>query len=325
MSHITESQRYAISIMQNHGYNQSEIAQLIGKDKSVISRELSRNCDKRNGIYRYELAQRKSEARQELKPRKIIFTGSIKAYVESKLEKKYSPEQIVGEARKENLPCVSHERIYQYVWSDKKHGGVLHSHLRTEGKRYRKRGNKKDRRGIITDRVDIEQRPIIVEQRERAGDLEIDTIIGKNHKGAVVTINDRASGKLKMVKVESKDATLVAKATIQALADWKDQLKTITADNGKEFAMHKMISTGLNIDFYFAKPYHSWERGSNENLNGLIRQYIPKKSDFTNITNDQIKYIEEELNNRPRKRFNFETPNTIFNQLITNQKVAFVT
>jgi transposase, IS30 family len=320
MPHITSEQRYAISCMKAAGKMQNEIAQMIGRSPSVISRELARNCDKRSGQYHDELAQRKAKERQVNKKRTGRFTPAVQAYVESKLALRYSPEQLVGVSKKEEVDCVCVERIYQHIWKDKNSGGKLCEYLRTRGKRYRKRGNKKDRRGCIPNRVDISQRPAIVEKRSRIGDLEIDTIIGKDHKGAIVTINDRATGLLKMKKVAMKEAQLVADAAIEKLLPWKDIIHTITSDNGKEFALHQTIGTALDVDFFFAKPYHSWQRGSNENLNGLIRQYIPKGSDFNLLTDEYIQYVEDELNNRPRKRFNFESPNKIF-----NQKVAFET
>lgn len=325
MGHLTKEQRYTIQVLKETGKKQKEIAGIIGKDKSVISRELSRNKDKRSGKYDHDLAQRKYEKRLIDKPKHISFTDEVRLYVDLGLEQKFSPEQIVGIAEKEGKACVSHERIYQYIWKNKKEGGDLYKKLRTKGKRYRKRGNKKDRRGQIQGRVDISQRPEEVEKRQRVGDLEIDTIIGKDHKGAIVTINDRASGMVKLAKVESKDADIVANKTIEALNDWKPYLKTITSDNGKEFAFHQKISQELKVDFYFAKPYHSWQRGSNENLNGLIRQYIPKKTNFEDITDEDLRFIETQLNNRPRKRFNFETPLTIFNKIVEIDKVAFVT
>lgn len=325
MSHLTYEQRYAISVMLKAKYRQKQIAEAIDKDKSVVSREIARNCDKRNGNYDADLAERKYEKRRDSKPKKVYFTAEIQEMVEDKLAKKYSPEQIVGVAKKEGVACVSHERIYQHIWKDKRKKGNLYEHLRTKGKRYRKRGAAKDSRGIIPDRVDISQRPRVVDDRERAGDLEIDTIIGKNHQGAIVTVNDRASGLLKMKKLEGKSAQQLAMATIELLEDLKPFLNTITADNGREFAAHQTISKALDIDFYFAQPYHSWERGANENLNGLIRQYIPKQTDFSTITDEYIKFVENELNNRPRKRHDFQTPNQIFNQLTNHQEVAFVT
>ena len=156
--------------------------------------------------------------------------------------------------------------------------------------------------------------------RERIGDLEVDTIIGKNHQGAILTIVDRATGVLKMKKLKSKDADQLAIAMIEALQPWQIQLKTITSDNGKEFSSHEYIAKVLKVDFYFAKAYHSWERGTNENTNGLIRQYIPKRTDFNDVSDEYIQYVEDQINNRPRKRFTFNSPIEIF-----NQKVAFVT
>ena len=325
MSHLNYEQRYAISVMLKSKYRQKQIAEAIDKDKSVVSREIARNCDKRNGNYDADLAERKYEKRRDSKPKKVYFTAEIQEMVEDKLAKKYSPEQIVGVAKKQGVACVSHERIYQHIWKDKRKKGNLYDHLRTKGKRYRKRGAAKDSRGIIPDRVDISQRPKVVDDRERAGDLEIDTIIGKNHQGAIVTVNDRASGLLKMKKFAGQRAQQLAMATIELLEDMKPFLNTITADNGREFAAHQTISKALEIDFYFARPYHSWERRANENLNGLIRQYIPKQTDFSTITDEYIKFVENELNNRPRKRHDFQTPNQIFNQLTNHQEVAFVT
>ena len=164
-----------------------------------------------------------------------------------------------------------------------------------------------------------------MEKKSRLGDLEIDLVIGKDHKGALLTINDRASGVLFMDKVESKEALLIQQKTIELLQDWKPLIKTITSDNGKEFANHQSIAEVLEIDYYFAKPYHSWERGANENLNGLIRQYFPKKSNFENITKQEIETVINTLNNRPRKRFGYKTPNEIFAQKLNElDAVAFM-
>nr|WP_244140774.1 IS30 family transposase [Kaistella flava (ex Peng et al. 2021)] len=242
------------------------------------------------------------------------------------LIKDYSPEQIVGRSKVDKVSMVSGERIYQYIWEDKRRGGKLYRHLRTQGKKYKKRGHLKDKRGLIVGRVDISQRPSIVEKKNRLGDLEIDLVIGKDHKGALLTINDRASGVLFMGKVGSKEAAEIEKKTIELLQDWKPLIKTITSDNGKEFANHQAIAEALNISYYFAKPYHSWERGANENLNGLIRQYFPKKHNFENITKEQIQDVTYILNNRPRKRFGYKTPNEIFAEQLNNfDHVAFIT
>ena len=213
-----------------------------------------------------------------------------------------------------------------YVWQDKRKGGILYKKLRTQGKKYRKRSHLKDNRGLISGTVDIDRRPAIVDAKERLGDLEIDLVIGKNHKGALLIINDRSTGVLFMDKIENKEASTIEAKTTELLRDWKPLLRTITSDNGKEFANHMEIAENLQIDFYFAKPYHSWERGANENLNGLIRQYFPKKSDFELITEKQIKKVIDILNNRPRKRFGYKTPNEVFAKKLNNlAEVAFIT
>jgi transposase, IS30 family len=320
MGQLTVEQRYTIAAMRQNGHSQKDIAEKIGKHKSVVNRELKRNMDLRSGAYRAELAQRKCDDRHHSKPKHLRFTEAVKELVNEGLEKLYSPEQIVGFAKKKNENIVSHERIYQYIWSDKRKGGDLHKNLRHKGKKYRKRGNLKDKRGMILNRIDISERPPVVESRERFGDLEIDTIIGKDRKGAILTINDRKTGMVKIRKLQGKDADKLAEVAIETLQEWAPNLHTITSDNGKEFAAHSTIATALNIDFYFAKPYHSWERGSNENLNGLIRQYIPKGTDFSNISEKEIQEIEDNLNDRPRKRFDFFSPNEVM-----QQTVAFIT
>ena len=321
MAHLTKPQRYTIEAMLKEGHTQSEIARVIGKNKSVVSREIKRNRDLRSGSYSQDLAQRKYQKRQKEKPKRVRFTDAVKTEVETLLKEDYSPEQVVGTLKKVGKDTVSIETIYQYIWKKKKQGGTLHKHLRNQGRRYRKRGNSKDNRGVIQNRVDIDKRPKVVEERSRFGDLEVDLIIGKNHKQAILTINDRASGMLKMTKVKFKKAEEVSRAIVEQLQDWMPYLHTMTADNGKEFAEHLFVAEELNIDHYFAKPYHSWERGSNENLNRLVRQYLPKKTDFTTITDQQIKEIEDKLNNRPRKRFNYENPIFVMNQLLFNQKL----
>lgn len=326
MKHLTVEQRYTIFALKKQGISQVTIAKTIDKHKSVVSREVKRNSDGRSGEYRYDLAQRKYEHRMHNAPKHKRFTEDVVAYVEEKLNDDLSPEQVVGLAALEKEKCVSHECIYQHIWSDKKQGGTLYKHLRTRGKRYRKRGASKDKRGIIRGRIDIDQRPAIVAEKSRFGDMEIDTVIGKNHQGALVTINDRKTSLVKIKKVPTKEALVVQQATTEALLPLKELLHTITADNGKEFAEHETISKNLEISFYFAKPYHSWERGANENTNGLIRQYFPKKTDFSTITDEQVKWVEDKLNNRPRKRLGFLTPNQFFEQTVNElSKVAFVT
>lgn len=313
MSHLSQAQRYTIAVLKAENYSQNSIALRIGKDRSVVCRELKRNADKRNGEYKAELAQRKYEQGKADKPKRKYFTAAIQANVEAKLGLKYSPEQIHGLSKIENVACVSVERIYEPIWKDKEKGGDLYKHLRNKGRKYRKRGASKDKRGVIVGRVDIELRPKIVEERSRFGDVEFDTIVGKDHQGGLLSINDRMTGLLKIRKITSKDASQVAQKIVQALTDWKPLLHTGTADNGKEFAQHKAIREQLEIDFFFAKPHHPWQRGANENCNRLVRQYFPKGTDFTNISEQEVQRVENSINNRPRKRHGFLSPIQIFN------------
>ena len=325
LKHLTSEQRYTISVMHTAGHSQKNIAQAIGKDKSVVSRELRRNCDQRNGIYKHELAQRKYEHRQKNKPKCRRFSAEVQKFVDTYIKLDFSPEQVAGSAKKDGVVCVNPERIYQYIWTDKKQGGHLHTHLRHKGRKYRKRGASKDSRGIIKGRVGIQERPAIVEEKLRIGDMEIDTMIGRNHKGALLTINDRVSSKVWIAKLDSKDSTKLAEKAIGVLLPYQHIIHTITADNGKEFADHVTISQDLGIDFYFAEPYSPWQRGANENTNGLIRQYFPKGTCFESITEEQIKEVQDKLNNRPRKKLNYLSPNEFFAINLSNTKVAFVT
>lgn len=324
MSHLSYEQRYTIEVLLCQEKKQSEIAEIISRNKSVVSREIGRNCDQRSGVYKAKLAQFKYESGLLSKPKAVKVTTAIEQQTIKLLEQDYSPEQISGYLKKEGRETMSPEWIYQLIWKDKKSNGNLHTHLRRKGRRYRKRGSSKDSRGVIKNRVSIDQRPDVVENRERFGDLEVDLIIGKNHKQAILTVNDRASGMLKMKKVKSKNADEVTQAINDVLEEWIPYIQTITADNGKEFAGHENVAEFLKIDYYFAHPYHSWERGSNENLNGLVRQYFKKGSNFENITDQRILEIENKLNNRPRKRHKYETPIFVMEKLLFNSEVALV-
>lgn len=312
---LTSLQRYEIEDLLSLSTKKTDIADRLDVHVSTIYREIKRNADLRDKKYKSALAHRKSQERHIDKTKHIRFDSNIRERVIPLLKEDYSPEQISGTLRLSQIH-VSHERIYQFIWSDKKQGGKLYKHLRNRGKRYRKRGSLKDSRGCIPNRKPIEQRPEIVEKKIRLGDLEVDTIIGKDHKGVIVTINDRVTGMLKMKFSPSKHAKPVADVIINELEEWKPFIKTITSDNGKEFADHERIEETIKANFYFANPYHSWERGANENLNGLIRQYLPKKTDFSLISEDDIQKIEDKLNQRPRKRHGFLSPNAIFDKLV---------
>ena len=326
MKQITSMQRYTISAMKKQGCKVSDIATTINVHKSSVYRELARNSDLRTKEYKDELAQKKCDKRKKEKSHYSKQNDSMLDYIRNKLTiDRWQPEQIANRAKLEGFPMVSCTVIYRIIAKDKREGGTLYKYLRRR-KPYRKlKGMYKDTRGILKNKVDISQRPPIVETKERFGDFEIDTIIGANHKGALLTINDRASGWVCIRKLAGKNAEQLAKKVIEALLPWKDNTHTITSDNGKEFAEHEKIANDLNILFFFAKPYHSWERGANENTNGLVRQFFPKKSDFNLITDFQVNEVERLLNNRPRKRLGFLKPNEVKDKLLFNIKVAFAT
>ena len=278
--HLTCEQRCQIYALLQSGHSQAHIARQIGVDPSTISRELVRNTGARG--YRFKQAHEKaSQRRQEAsdKPRKM--TPDLVELIEEKLtQEQWSPDQISGRLAKDGVAFISHERIYQHVWKDKKDGGTLYLHLRHSGKKYNRRKGKNSGRGLIPNRVDIDQRPPIVAAKSRIGDWEADTIIGANHKGVVMSHVERTSKYTKLAKLPDKNADFVVQACARVLLPLADQIETITYDNGKEFASHAQIATSLGALSYFAKPYHSWERGLNEHTNGLFRQYFPKGSDL---------------------------------------------
>ena len=300
-THLTEEQRYQIYALKKAGVRQNEIARVLNCDPSTISRELARNSGLRG--YRPKQAHELACARRAINARRI--DDATWQYVHAKLLEEWSPEQISAFAE------ISHETIYQRVYADKRAGGHVWRHLRCQKER-RKRYGKTDRRGVIPNRKSIEERPAIVEARKRIGDFEADTIIGKKHKQAILSLVDRKSGFVMLKKVKQKTASAIRDATTDLLMPHRSRLHTITSDNGKEFAEHDAISKALQVDFFFAHPYSSWERGTNENTNGLVRQYFPKGRDFTTITEQEIAFVIHRLNNRPRKRHGFLTPAQVF-------------
>jgi IS30 family transposase len=302
---LTYEQRYQIKALLEMDHNQTQIAECLGVHKSTISREMRRNQGQRG----YRPKQAHQIAIQRRKKTKKRIAARTWALVEEKMREDWSPEQISERLKKEDIQ-ISHEHIYQYIYTDKRTGGELWKHLRCQKKR-RKRAGSNDRRGIIPDRVSIEERPEVVDARTRLGDWEVDLIVGKDRQGVVVTLTERKSRFTLLRKVLKKKADLVAEAIIELL-NWVDHLKTITADNGKEFAKHLKISRQLCVDFFFAHPYSSWERGTNENTNGLIRQYLPKSRNLTTVTAKEEIMIMDRLNLRPRKCLDFMTPFEIF-------------
>jgi IS30 family transposase len=234
----------------------------------------------------------------------------------------FSPEQISGRMSLIQLRPLSHETIYQYIYHNKRSGGNLYKYLRHKNKKYTKRSASYRNRGQIKNRISIDFRPAIVEDKSRVGDWEVDTIIGKNHHQAIVTLVDRNSKFTLMKKVEAKQARVVTDAIIHLLKPIQAHVLTITSDNGKEFSYHEEIANALNTEFYFANPYQSWQRGLNEHTNGLIREYFPKKMHFNEITDEQIVEVQNKLNRRPRKVLGYQTPAEVFFDTITKSYVA---
>lgn len=309
MKQITEGQRYKLQAYLQAGIKKDEIARLLCIHRSTLYRELRRNKSKPTDPYDGYYGQYRYELRKEQRIRSKKFTPCVEARARAMLvELDYSPEQIVGRCKGLGFEMVSTERLYQWIWADKRNAGNLYKSLRRKGRKHKKRSTQYNNRGCIPNRKDISERPAIVDQKKRWGDLEIDTIIGKNHKGAILTINERKTGLLWAFKLPNKEARYVAAATVKLLKPYKGYIHTITSDNGTEFADHEYIQKELNVDFYFARPYHSWERGANENLNGLVRQYIPKGISFEYITQKEIEQITEKINIRPRKRLGFLSP-----------------
>jgi transposase, IS30 family len=311
---LTQEQRYQIYALLKIGPNQTEIAEVIDKHKSTICRELRRNTGQRG----YRPRQAHFRALNRHKRRRVRILQQTWDIIEAKLRLDWSPEQISGWLGRTQAIRISHEWIYQHVLVDKWMGGTLFRHLRCQKKR-RKRYGGYDRRGQLPHRVSIEKRPAIVAQRQRLGDWEVDTIVGKRHHQAIVTLTERKSRLALLRKVEQRTADQVSNAVIDLLKPVSDCLHTLTADNGKEFADHEKVARELKVDFFFAHPYAAWERGSNENMNGLIRQYISKKRDFTSVDETEVELVMDRLNNRPRKCLGFMSPFEVF----FNQSVAF--
>jgi len=307
-SRLTEEDRIVIYTLKKEGFSQSTIAERLGCNRSTVSRELSRNSGGRG--YRVQQAQRLSDARVLARHQPRIAPQTWRE-VERLLREDWSPEQISGRLRLDDRASVSPERIYQYVYADKSQGGDLFKHLRCQKKRRKRYGSGSEKRGQIKDMRPIESRPAGAENRSRFGHLEGDLVMGKHGTGAVLTLVDRKSRYTVTVKVDSKSATSTLKALKRAVKRFPQAIRTITFDRGKEFALHKKLENCTGIKAYFANAYASWERGTNENTNGLIRQYLPKGSSFSAVTDKLLRIIDDKLNNRPRKTRRFRTPREV--------------
>lgn len=306
-THLTQDERYQIAILAKAGHDRSDIARVMERHKSTISREMTRNRGARG--YRPKQAHARSKFRAAQNgPRVAAETWAIVAV---KLAETWSPEQISGHLKVNGQATVSHEAIYQHIYADKRAGGTLHRALRCQ-KVCRKRYGGRERRGTIPNQVSIDLRPAVVAERGRFGDWEGDLVIGAGQKQALVTLNERTSRYTLIAHVPKKTAQAVSDAMISMLTPFAACVHTLTTDNGKEFAQHERIAKQLGADFFFAHLYASWERGANENMNGLIRQFFPKKMAFESITLGDIELAMHRLNHRPRKCLGFKTPHEVF-------------
>jgi len=320
-SHLTLEQRYEIQAYLKVGKKQSEIARLMERDRSVISRELKRNSDIK-GKYRACYAVENVKIRKERYSHPRKMTAEMAAHISEKMRsEQWSPEQIRGHAERSGMPMVGVERIYQMIRSDRADGGDLWNHTRHRlKKRKRPVGG---RMSVIKDKKSIEDRPAVVEERSRIGDWEVDTIVGPANRGAILTMVERRTGFLFLRKLDGgKNADGLCRAMVDALIPYKSDIQTITSDNGAEFARHMEISEKLGAGFYFAHPYSSWERGLNEYTNKLVRQYIPKKQDLDTINQHEINEVQYRINRRPRKKLRYHTPLEIFCRILP-ESVAF--
>ena len=307
---LTSELRYQIYGLKQAGLNQTEIAKKIDVDKSTISREFKRNEGKRG--WRPKQAQLfRDECRQAYTNGKC-FSLDEWGEVERLIQEDLSPEQAANRLELEGVLKISYETIYQHIYADKRNGGDLHQHLRSQKPRRKRYASGQERRGTIKNRVSIDERPEIVAEKTRMGDWEGDTVIGKNHKGGLVTLAERKSRYVLAGHIRSKHAEGVTAVTTRLLKPHKEKCHTITFDNGKEFAEHEKMAAELKVDIYFAHPYHSWERGLNENSNGLLRQYFPKGMELVDITEEQVQEAVERINHRPRKVLGFRTPHEVF-------------
>ena len=321
--HLSLEERHYIEFSLKEGISQNNISETLGRSQSSITREIKRNTGKRG--YRHKQANNFTTERHKNKKKAIKLTDEIKVIINQNIKEDWSPEQIVGRLKLKNGISLHHETIYQYILADKQAGGQLYKHLRHQNKTYRKRYGAGHNRTGIPNRVDIDERPVEANNRERVGDWEADTIIGKNHQGAIVTLDDRKSKLRLAAPLAGKKALNVKDAIVKLLKPIHHYVTTITFDNGKEFTLHEKIATDLKCKTYFAKPYHSWERGQNENANGLLRQYFPKSMELVSVTGKQVLDAVHKLNSRPRKCLGYKTPYEVFEILtgINMEKIAY--
>lgn len=303
---ITSDERYMISTYHLQGWSDPDIALKLRRHRSTIGREIKRNkcCD---GAYRPSKADRRTRARRSESRKHWYFQDSQLQIVASLLRLDWSPEQVSGWLRVNRIFLISHTTIYRYVWYDRYFGGQLHTHLRQAGKK-RKRYRADDSRGVLPGKRHISQRPLSADSRSRFGHWEIDTVAGANDRHCIVTLVERRSRFIRIGKLSARTTAKLNRRVISIINSEPRTVRSITADNGTEFHAYKLIEAQTHSLFFFANPYHSYERGLNENSNGLVRQYLPKGHSMANLSQPQCDAIAQKLNRRPRKSLAFKTP-----------------
>ena len=312
---LTSEERYALSTLRRQGFTQGAMARALGRHRSTISRELKRNS-KKDGAYRPSTADDFARWRRSRSRRNWQFGPAEWELVEACLQDQWSPEQIAGRLKLNGLLSISHETIYRYVWEDRRRGGTLYRHLRGSHKKRRKRYGSYDSRGRLAGKRPISERPPGAENRSRVGHLEGDTVLGSSDKHCVLTLVDRKTGYTMIGKLGARTVKATNRRAIDLLTNARRKVRTVTVDNGTEFHGYRAIEAATRTRFYFATPYHSWERGTVENTNGLIRQYLPKRTSMAGITQRDCTRIARKLNQRPRKRLGFRTPEECYEQCL---------
>jgi IS30 family transposase len=297
-----------LAALRRQGLTQAGIARLLGRHRSTVCRELGRNSTRADGRYRAFTAQERTNGRRSRSRRNQRFSAGDFALIDELLCRQWSPEQVAGHLARAGLLSISHETIYRHVWRDKQRGGTLYTHLRGARKRRRKRYGAYDSRGRLAGKRLISERPAEVEARERVGHWEADTVAGASSKDCVVTLVERKTGLVLIGKLRDRTAGSLSRRVVSLMSRRGARFETVTADNGTEFHDYRRIEQRRGVVFYFARPYHSWERGSNENANGLLRQYLPKGMSMAGLSQHQCNAIARRLNTRPRKRLGFRTP-----------------
>ena len=309
---ITSDERYMIARLRQHRFNQTAIADILGRHRSSISRECRRNCSDGAGPYRPRTAAERARARRTRSRRNSQFNADDWRLVERLLRQQWSPEQIAGRLQRDGTLSISHETIYTHVWRDKAHGGQLYRHLCGAAKQRRKRRGSYDSRGRLAGKRHISERPPTVETRATVGHWEADTVVGVGTKDCVATVVERKTGFAMLGKLADRSSRGMTRRLRWLIRRAPHRFETVTADNGSEFHDYAAVEATTGVTFYFATPYHSWERGTNENLNGLLRQYLPKRSNLAALTQRHCDAIAHCLNTRPRKRLGYRTPEECF-------------